>query len=153
MVIIAPHRLQTSRRLNVIAGLLPHMPDVKRILVDKVVRMTEISPITGASWSHCYRRGAGVAHWPALARLVHRFRSSHPIAAHPFANFGIKGALATHWIPSAALNLKFLNVFAAMDRNFKFAALGDGSVPETLPVEAVRMTAPLSAPEPACLRR
>src|SRR5262245_39777574 len=28
--------------------------------------------------------------------LVHRFRSSHPIAAHSFANFGIKGALATY---------------------------------------------------------
>jgi hypothetical protein len=43
--------------------------------------------------------------------LVHRFRSSHPIAARPFANFGIKGAVAnfiktTLLIPSAAFEFE-----------------------------------------------
>jgi hypothetical protein len=71
----------------------------------------------GPEWAHlsglCWRRSAGSRrarprHRPRQAfgttilsdvrrrRLVHRFRSSHHIAAHPFANFGIKGALATY---------------------------------------------------------
>src|SRR5262245_57076136 len=57
------------------------------------------------------RQGLHLTVW--VRRLVHRFRSSHPIAAYPFANFGIKGALATIDF-SAALNLKFLNALAAM---------------------------------------
>src|SRR6185436_14942099 len=31
-----------------------------------------------------------------IPRLVSRFRSSHPCAAHSFANFGIKGTLAIY---------------------------------------------------------
>src|SRR5215470_8280815 len=45
--------------------------------------------------------------------LVHRFRSSHPVAARPFCELGNQKRISNSLISSAALNLKFLNELAA----------------------------------------
>jgi len=45
--------------------------------------------------------------------LVSRFRSSHTLATHLNANFGIKGTLANSMILVPLLNPKFANALAA----------------------------------------
>src|SRR5262249_3896764 len=83
-------------------------------------RIALVLALTGIGRTHT------VSHIPAArsARaLVCRFRSSHQFAAHPRANFGIKGTRATSMFLVRLMNLKFLNEPAATDRNFKFAAL------------------------------